>query len=70
MTIYRIGKYEPEKSTKFIDLMLQFRNPNQSQAGISFTPLTTEQIDEQKDKVIVSTAMPIGEIIVDPPEIY
>ena len=70
VTIYRIGKYEPEKSSNFIDLMLQFRNPNQSTASIKFADLTHDQIEEQKDKVIIKTQMPVGEIMVDPPEIY
>ena len=42
VTIYRIGKCEPEKESKNIDLMLQFRNPNQSVANVAFTPMTAE----------------------------
>ena len=70
VTIYRMSKYEPEKSMNSIDLMLQFRNPNDSVATLAFLPLTAEQLEEQKDKIIVQTQMPVGEIVVDPPEIY
>ena len=70
VTIYRIGKFEPEKNTGYIDLLLQFRNPNQSIATVTFQSLTKEQLEEQTDKIIVQTTMPSGEIIIDPPEIY
>ena len=60
VTIYRMSKYEPEKSRNHIDLMLQFRNPNESTASISFEPLTFEQLEEQSDKIIVQTRMPVG----------
>jgi len=44
VTIYRVNKYSP--GTPFIDVMLQFRNPNMSQALISFEQLTDAQIEE------------------------
>lgn len=53
VTIYRIGKFEPEKNTGYIDLLLQFRNPNQSSASVTFSALSQEQLAEQADKVIV-----------------
>ena len=46
VTIYRIGKFEPEKNTGYIDLLLQFRNPNQSSASVTFSVLSQEQLAE------------------------
>jgi len=46
VTIYRIGKFEPEKSSNHIDLMLQFRNPNENVATIVFKPMTLEQLKD------------------------
>ena len=42
VTIYRFGRYDPANPTKPVDLMLMFRNPNNSVANISFAPLTPE----------------------------
>lgn len=46
VTIYRIGKFEPEKNSNHIDLMLQFKNPNENAAVITFKPMTLEQLEE------------------------
>lgn len=68
VTIYRIGKLEP--GNEFVDLLLMVRNPNNSRAKVSFSPLTEEQMLGQEDKVIVSIDMPSQYINVDPQEIY
>ena len=43
VTIYRIGKFDPNNVHKIVDLMLMIRNPNNSRAHISFKELTHEQ---------------------------
>ena len=68
VTIYRIGKLEPNKQD--VDLLLMIRNPNNSRAKVSFSALTEEQMLGQVDKIIVNVEMPKKEINVDPQEIY
>lgn len=68
VTIYRIGKLEP--GNEFVDLLLMVRNPNNSRAKVSFSPLTAEQMMGQHDKVIIDIEMPAQHINVDPQEIY
>ncbi len=68
VTIYRIGKLEPNKQD--VDLLLMIRNPNNSRAKVSFSALTEEQMVGQVDKIIVNVEMPKKEINVDPQEIY
>ena len=48
VTIYRLGKYQPEYP--IIEVFLMFRNPNMSQALISFAQLNEEQLIEMEDR--------------------
>lgn len=69
VTIYRMYKYTPGVST-YIDLLLMVRNPNNSRALVSFSPLTPAQREGQRDKIVVETEMPREAIKVDPLEIF
>ena len=68
VTIYRIGKLEPNKQD--VDLLLMIRNPNNSRAKVGFKSLTEDQMLGIENKVIVNVEMPKKEINVDSQEIY
>ena len=51
ITIYRIGKLEP--NNPYVDLLLMVRNPNNSRAKVGFKELTPQQLLGLEEKVIV-----------------
>ena len=52
ITIYRIGKLEPQND--YVDLLLMVRNPNKSLAKVSFAPLTDEMMIGNEKRITVN----------------
>jgi len=70
VTIYRLNKYTP--GSRFLEVMIQFRNPNIGQALVSFLQLNEEQLTEMQEKDTKSQLMrielPRSEFKIDPSE--
>lgn len=72
VTLYKVNKYSP--GSQFIEVQLQFRNPNMGQALISFQHLTDQQILHAKDNFSGNPPfdfeMPQSDFKVDPSETF
>lgn len=64
VTIYRVAKLKAD--AKEVDLFLQFRNPNMSQAQIQFYPLLDSQA--QGKDLNVKLDLPVGQFKIDASE--
>lgn len=64
VTIYRVGKVKPEQP--FVDLFMQFTNPNISLAKIRFSELMPSQTDGKGLNSYIQ--IPTGKFIIDPVE--
>lgn len=67
ITIYNKGKFKPERPS-YVDLNLQFKNPNQQKAMVTFSQLTDDQKRSKGLNCFVE--LPKGEIQIDATDQY